>query len=52
MNGADIRDFCTAAGLSAIRTDRDCVFEEVSMKAARKILDDKKSESKLDYSKV
>jgi len=52
LNGADMRNVCTEAGLFAIRNDRDYVLEEDFMKAARKILDTKKLESKLDYSKV
>jgi len=52
LNGADMRNICTEAGLFAIRNDRDYVLEEDFMKAARKILDNKKLESKLDYSKV
>jgi len=52
LNGADMRNICTEAGLFAIRSDRDYVLEEDFMKAARKILDNKKLESKLDYSKV
>merc|ERR1711935_968117 len=52
LNGADMRNVCTEAGLFAIRSDRDYVLEEDFMKAARKVLDNKKLESKLDYSKV
>merc|ERR1712087_929363 len=52
LNGADMRNICTEAGLFAIRSDRDYVLEEDFMKATRKILDSKKLESKLDYSKV
>lgn len=52
LNGADMRNICTEAGLFAIRADRDYTLEEDFMKAARKILDTKKLESKLDYSKV
>jgi len=52
LNGADMRNICTEGGLFAIRADRDYVLEEDFMKAARKILDNKKLESKLDYSKV
>mmetsp|Transcript_1130 Transcript_1130/g.2615 ORF Transcript_1130/g.2615 Transcript_1130/m.2615 type:complete len:415 (+) Transcript_1130:78-1322(+) len=52
LNGADMRNICTEAGLFAIRSDRDYVLEEDFMKAARKVLDTKKLESKLDYSKV
>jgi 26S proteasome regulatory subunit T4 len=52
FNGADMRNICTEAGLFAIRGDRDFVVEEDFMKAARKISETKKLESKLDYSKV
>lgn len=52
LNGADMRNVCTEAGLFAIRNDRDYVMEEDFMKAVRKILDTKKLETKLDYSKV
>jgi len=52
FNGADLRNVCTEAGLFAIRSDRDYVVEEDFMKAARKISEHKKLESKLDYSKV
>jgi 26S proteasome regulatory subunit T4 len=43
---------CTEAGLFAIRAERDYVLEEDFMKAVRKMLDNKKLESKMDYSKV
>ena len=52
FNGADLRNICTEAGLFAIRDGRDYVLEEDFMKAARKISEVKKLESKLDYSKV
>ena len=52
FNGADLRNICTEAGMFAIRADRDYVIEEDFMKAARKIKEQKKLESKLDYSKV
>lgn len=52
FNGADLRNVCTEAGMFAIRVERDYVIEEDFMKATRKILDAKKLESKLDYSKV
>lgn len=52
FNGADLRNICTEAGLFAIRDDRDYVLEEDFMRAARKIAETKKLESKLDYSKV
>jgi len=43
---------CTEAGLFAIRNDRDFVLDEDFLKAARKIKEIKKLESKLDYQKV
>lgn len=52
FNGADMRNVCTEAGMFAIRADRDYTIEEDFMKAARKIAETKKLESKLDYEKV
>jgi len=55
FNGADLRNVCTEAGLFAIRADRDYVLEEDFMKAARKIAEVKKLESKahkVDYAKL
>ncbi|XP_054163503.1 26S proteasome regulatory subunit 10B [Oppia nitens] len=52
FNGADLRNVCTEAGLFAIRADRDYVIEEDFMKAVRKIADNKKLETKLDYKPV
>merc|ERR1719352_506297 len=52
FNGADLRNVCTEAGVYAIRADRDYVLEEDFMKAARKLAENKKLESKMDYSKV
>lgn len=52
FNGADLRNVCTEAGVFAIRHDRDYVLEEDFMKAARKLGENKKLESKMDYSKV
>lgn len=52
FNGADMRNVCTEAGMMAIRDDRDWVVEEDFTKAARKIAETKKLESKLDYAKV
>ena len=51
LNGADMRNICTEAGLFAIRSDRDYCLEEDFMKAARKIAEVKKLESKAEYSK-
>jgi len=50
--GAEIRSVCTEAGMFAIRAERDFVLHEDFMKAARKIKENKKLESKLDYSQV
>lgn len=52
FNGADMRNVCTEAGMFAIRADRDYVVEEDFMKAARKIAETKKLETKLEYTKV
>lgn len=52
FNGADLRNVCTEAGMFAIRAGRDYVIQEDFFKAARKIKEAKKLESKLDYSKV
>eukprot|EP00753_Platysulcus_tardus_P014650 PLAT4420.1.p2 GENE.PLAT4420.1~~PLAT4420.1.p2 ORF type:complete len:289 (+),score=143.33 PLAT4420.1:384-1250(+) len=52
FNGADLRNVCTEAGMFAIRAERKFVVEEDFMKAVRKILEAKKLESKLDYTKV
>ncbi|CDJ58514.1 hypothetical protein, conserved [Eimeria maxima] len=52
FNGADLRNVCTEAGMFAIRADRDYVIEEDFFKAARKIAENKKLESKLDYENI
>jgi len=52
FNGADLRNVCTEAGMFAIRADREYVIEEDFFKAARKLMDAKKLEGKLDYQKV
>eukprot|EP00511_Aplanochytrium_stocchinoi_P008589 CAMPEP_0204849064 /NCGR_PEP_ID=MMETSP1347-20130617/5554_1 /ASSEMBLY_ACC=CAM_ASM_000690 /TAXON_ID=215587 /ORGANISM="Aplanochytrium stocchinoi, Strain GSBS06" /LENGTH=390 /DNA_ID=CAMNT_0051991133 /DNA_START=191 /DNA_END=1361 /DNA_ORIENTATION=+ len=52
FNGADLRNVCTEAGLFALRSAREYVIEEDFMKAARKMSELKKLETKLDYSKV
>merc|ERR550532_224975 len=49
FNGADLRNVCTEAGMFAIRGERDYVIEEDFMKAVRKVVDNKKLETKLDY---
>jgi len=52
FNGADLRNVCTEAGMFAIRAERDYVIEEDFLKGARKISDNKKLESKLEYKPV
>ena len=52
FNGADLRSVCTEAGLFAIRLEREYVIQEDFMKAVRKVSDNKKLESKLDYKPV
>lgn len=52
FNGADLRNVCTEAGMFAIRAERDYVIEEDFLKAVRKIADNKKLETKLDYKPV
>jgi len=52
FNGADMRNVCTEAGMFAIRAERDYAIHEDFMKAARKIKETKKLESKLDYQAV
>ncbi|KAF8327204.1 uncharacterized protein EI90DRAFT_3018270 [Cantharellus anzutake] len=49
FNGADLRNVVTEAGMFAIREDRDYVTQEDLSKAARKVGDAKKHESKLEY---
>ncbi|XP_017122151.1 26S proteasome regulatory subunit 10B [Drosophila elegans] len=52
FNGADLRNICTEAGLFALRSDREYVVQEDFMKAVRKIADNKKLESRLDYKPI
>lgn len=52
FNGADLRNVCTEAGLFAIRDERDYTIEEDFMKAVRKVGENKKLETKLDYKPV
>ena len=52
FNGADLRNICTEAGMFAIRADREYVNEDDMMKAARKLRDQKKIETKIEYQKV
>jgi len=52
FNGADLRNVCTEAGLFAIRSEREYVIDEDFMKAVRKVAENKKLETKLDYKPV
>jgi len=52
FNGADLRNVCTEAGMYAIRSERDYVIQEDFMKAVRKVSDNKKLETKLDYKPI
>merc|ERR1712086_274555 len=52
FNGADLRNVCTEAGLFAIRAEREYVIDEDFMKAVRKVGENKKLETKLDYKPV
>ncbi|KAG2377393.1 hypothetical protein C9374_009304 [Naegleria lovaniensis] len=52
FNGADLRNVCTEAGMFALRAKRDYVIHEDFMKAVRKMMDMKKLETKLEYSKI
>ena len=49
MNGADMRNICTEAGMFAIRDERDYTVQEDFMKAVRKMLDAKKLEPAANY---
>ena len=53
FNGADLRNVCTEAGMSAIRAGRSWCLSEDFLKATRKILASKKLESAThDYKKL
>merc|ERR1711970_1179949 len=52
FNGADLRNICTEAGMFAIRDERDYTIQEDFMKAVRKLGDNKKLETKLEYKPV
>ena len=52
FNGADLRNVCTEAAMFAIREERSYVENEDFMKAARKLMEGKKLESKMEYQKV
>ncbi|KAI0060697.1 26S proteasome subunit P45 [Artomyces pyxidatus] len=50
FNGADLRNVVTEAGMFAIRDDREYIQQEDLTKAARKVSEAKKHETKLEYS--
>ncbi|KAH0836671.1 P-loop containing nucleoside triphosphate hydrolase protein [Lanmaoa asiatica] len=50
FNGADLRNVITEAGMFAIRDDREYIVQEDLTKAARKVSDAKKHETRLEYS--
>ncbi|KRH93028.1 26S proteasome regulatory complex, ATPase RPT4 [Pseudoloma neurophilia] len=52
LNGADIRQVCTEAGMTAIREERDYVTQDDFVKAVRKVMYSKRIETKLEYKKV
>ncbi|CAL1714164.1 unnamed protein product [Somion occarium] len=49
FNGADLRNVVTEAGMFAIRDDREYITQEDLTKAARKVGEAKKHESKLEF---
>jgi len=51
-NGADLRNVCTEAGMFAIREQRKWVIQEDFIKAARKVMENKKLETKINYQKL
>lgn len=52
FNGADLRNVATEAGMFALRDDRDYVTQEDFLKAARKLQEAKKHETKIDYGAI
>ncbi|KAF5316528.1 hypothetical protein D9619_006388 [Psilocybe cf. subviscida] len=50
FNGADLRNVVTEAGMFAIRDDREYINQEDLTKAARKVAEAKKHETKMEYS--
>ncbi|KLO11046.1 ATPase [Schizopora paradoxa] len=49
FNGADLRNVVTEAGMFAIRDEREYITQDDFTKAARKVQEMKKHESKLEY---
>jgi len=52
LNGADLRNVVTEAGLFAIKDYRDAVNQDDFNKAVRKVAESKKLEGKLEYEKL
>ena len=52
LNGADLRNVVTEAGLSAIKDYRDSVNQDDFNKAVRKVAESKKLEGKIEYAKM
>ncbi|KAH6854659.1 P-loop containing nucleoside triphosphate hydrolase protein [Chaetomium sp. MPI-CAGE-AT-0009] len=52
LNGADLRNVVTEAGLFAIKDDRDAINQDDFNKAVRKLVEAKKLEGKLEYQKL
>jgi len=52
FNGADLRNVCTEAGMFGIRAEREYTINEDFVRAARKIKDAKKMETKFDYGTI
>ncbi|KAF8347812.1 P-loop containing nucleoside triphosphate hydrolase protein [Amanita rubescens] len=50
FNGADLRNVVTEAGMFAMREDREYINQEDFTKAARKVGEAKKHETKMEYS--
>ncbi|OHF01381.1 26S proteasome subunit P45 family protein [Colletotrichum orchidophilum] len=52
LNGADLRNVVTEAGLFAIKDYRDAINQDDFNKAVRKVAESKKLEGKLEYQKL
>merc|ERR1711939_1139485 len=52
LNGADLRNVVTEAGLFAIKDFRDAINQDDFNKAVRKVAESKKLEGKLEYQKL
>jgi 26S proteasome regulatory subunit T4 len=52
LNGADLRNVVTEAGLFAIKDYRDAIHQDDFNKAVRKVAESKKLEGKLEYQKL